>query len=149
MQTFLPYEDYELSARALDRQRLGKQRVECLQLLQAIRAKQLGQKAGWQKHPAFLMWELHPEALRRYAVAVCEEWIRRGYKDTCLDKIQQIEFHGRYSRLEPEWMGLSVLHLSHRSNLLRKLPEHYSSIFPNTPSDIPYFWPVKHDTNIL
>ena len=28
MQTFLPYEDFRASARVLDRQRLGKQRVE-------------------------------------------------------------------------------------------------------------------------
>lgn len=38
MQTFLPYEDFEQTASVLDRQRLGKQRVETLQLLKALTA---------------------------------------------------------------------------------------------------------------
>lgn len=38
MQTFLPYEDFNQSTAVLDRQRLGKQRVEALQLLKAIGA---------------------------------------------------------------------------------------------------------------
>lgn len=36
MQTFLPYPDFRQSAKVLDRARLGKQRVECLQLARAI-----------------------------------------------------------------------------------------------------------------
>lgn len=36
MQTFLPYPSGVKSARVLDRQRLGKQRVECLQILAAL-----------------------------------------------------------------------------------------------------------------
>jgi len=36
MQTFLPYPDFKRSAQVLDRQRLGKQRVENLQLMTAL-----------------------------------------------------------------------------------------------------------------
>ena len=36
MQTFLPYPAFDLSAQVLDRQRLGKQRVETLQVLKAL-----------------------------------------------------------------------------------------------------------------
>ena len=36
MQTFLPYASFEESAKVLDRQRLGKQRVECLQIFNAL-----------------------------------------------------------------------------------------------------------------
>jgi len=36
MQTFLPYPDFEASLRALDYRRLGKQRLEALQLIRAI-----------------------------------------------------------------------------------------------------------------
>jgi len=36
MQTFLPYPDFERSARALDLKRLGKQRVECIQVLRGL-----------------------------------------------------------------------------------------------------------------
>ena len=35
MQTFMPYPDYSESARCLDRQRLGKQRVEAFQILRS------------------------------------------------------------------------------------------------------------------
>jgi hypothetical protein len=33
VQTFLPFSDFEASARVLDVKRLGKQRVECIQVL--------------------------------------------------------------------------------------------------------------------
>ena len=36
MQTFLPYPDFAASAAALDTRRLGKQRVEALQVLRAL-----------------------------------------------------------------------------------------------------------------
>ena len=36
MQTFLPYPDFAASAAALDDRRLGKQRVEALQVLRAL-----------------------------------------------------------------------------------------------------------------
>ena len=48
MQTFLPYPDFVASARCLDRRRLGKQRVEVLQLLRAL----LVPGSGWANHPA-------------------------------------------------------------------------------------------------
>ena len=37
MQTFLPYRDFYQSAKVLDQKRLGKQRVEVLQLLNSIK----------------------------------------------------------------------------------------------------------------
>jgi hypothetical protein len=36
MQTFLPYEDFTLSAQVLDYRRLGKQRVEALQIYNVL-----------------------------------------------------------------------------------------------------------------
>ena len=49
MQTFLPYEDFRASARVLDRQRLGKQRVEAKQILQAL--ERPGEPSGWEDIP--------------------------------------------------------------------------------------------------
>lgn len=48
MQTFLPYASFVDSARALDLERLGKQRVETFQLLRALTAPD----HGWRHHPA-------------------------------------------------------------------------------------------------
>jgi hypothetical protein len=45
MQTFLPYPDFRKSAEVLDRQRLGKQRVEGLQLINSLAGITNGK--GW------------------------------------------------------------------------------------------------------
>ena len=39
MQTFLPYKSFEESAKVLDWRRLGKQRVEGMQIINAIEQK--------------------------------------------------------------------------------------------------------------
>lgn len=78
MNTLLPYRDFTQSAACLDRQRLGKQRVEVLQILRALN----GETTAWRNHPAVRMWEGHVPSLVCYGVAVCREWIGRGYKDT-------------------------------------------------------------------
>ena len=126
MQTFLPYADFAASAYALDRQRLGKQRVENLQIMRALTLPE----AGWKNHPATKMWEGHEWALLEYQRAICAEWGSRGYKDTCLDKTEQrfLEFMN-YNPVNydmPSWLGDEAFHASHRSNLLRKDPDHYS-----------------------
>src|SRR3546814_13031822 len=62
MQTFLPYPDCRRSLECLDTRRLGKQRVEAMQLLNAAQRT----TGGWIRHPAKLMWAGHEEALRLY-----------------------------------------------------------------------------------
>ena len=142
MQTFLPYDDFSRSAACLDRQRLGKQRVETLQIVKAI----LDPDYGWQNHPAVLMWRVHLPTLVRYQVAVCREWTGRGYKDTCLDKTLDLVLGARQELLTapvPLWLGNPALHRSHRSNLLRKFSDHYAPLFEDgLPDDLEYIWPV-------
>lgn len=135
MQTFLPFPDYEKSAFVLDRLRLGKQRVEVLQLLKAIH-----EGGSWSNHPAARMWRGYENALCLYGVTMCSEWIKRGYKDTCAEKISAY-FNPGLSCEEPPWFGDESFHQSHRSNLLRKDFNHYSEYF-NEPIDSPYIWPV-------
>jgi len=138
MQTFLPYPSFEKSAAVLDRQRLGKQRLEVLNLLETLS----GERPGWAHHPATKMWRGHEHALAEYGIAVCEEWIRRGYRDTTLPRIRTYLARFRDTGLPP-WFGSRKFHFSHKSNLVRKLPEHYRRYFPKTPPDIPYFWPSE------
>lgn len=138
MQTFLPYPDFAASARVLDRQRLGKQRVEVLQLLRAL----LVPGSGWANHPAARMWDGHEDALAGYGSAICAEWRRRGYKDTCLDKILSFDVSVSGYRGRPRWIGDTAFHAAHRSNLLRKNPEWYGQFGWAEPNDIPYVWPV-------
>ncbi|MBB5805726.1 hypothetical protein F4560_005494 [Saccharothrix ecbatanensis] len=77
MQTFLPCATFSRSAAVLDSRRLGKQRVETLQILRAL----VWPEYGWKRHPAVLMWRGFTPALVAYGVAVCDEWRRRGHRD--------------------------------------------------------------------
>jgi hypothetical protein len=142
MQTFLPYPDFRQSAAALDRARLGKQRVEALQVLRALVIPQY----GWQTHPAVRMWMGHVPALTMYGLAMVDEWVARGGEDTTRGRI--LEFapqagHPDYAdRIQmPYWLGDPGFHLAHRSRLLAKEPAYYADVFPGTDPDLEYLWP--------
>jgi hypothetical protein len=136
VQTFLPYEDFTASAEVLDYRRLGKQRVETWQILNAL----AGKTKGWVNHPASRMWRGHETALALYGETVCREWIRRGYKDTMLERF--VELTAGVPVSMPAWLGDERIHISHQSNLVRKDREFYGPIFPDVPSDLEYVWPV-------
>ena len=145
MQTFLPDPDFARSAELLDSLRLGKQRVEALMVLRALRIPGY----GWRHHPAARMWRGYDEALAAYGLAVCREWCRRGYADTCADKIT-IEIGGTKPRTQaqlrrakrlPPWLGDEAFHRAHRSNLVRKDPAFYGPKFPDVPNDLEDIWP--------
>lgn len=138
MQTFLPYASYQETAQCLDYRRLGKQRVETLQILRALN----GDSKGWVNHPATRMWRGHRVHLISYGIAICDEWIRRGYRDTCGAKILS-HLDAAYRAQEydmPHWLGYEPLHASHRSNLLRKDPAYYGSFGWRESADMPYVW---------
>jgi hypothetical protein len=144
MQTFLPFSSFLQSAEVLDARRLGKQRVETFQILRAL----TWPSYAWKNHPAVRMWRGFVPALVAYGVAVCDEWRRRGGSDTV--RASLLEFTGgqvpdpaglRETGQLPGWLGWPELHLSHRSALVRKDPDHYRSYFPDVPDDLPYLWP--------
>jgi hypothetical protein len=137
MQTFLPYADFNESAKCLDYRRLGKQRVEVLQILNAL----AGLSDGWRNHPATQMWTGHEYWLILYGKICVAEWVRRSYKNTiCYNK-----FLPMFERVPPKpwWLGDNRLHTSHRSNLLRKKPDFYSHYNWTEPPTIPYWWPTQ------
>jgi hypothetical protein len=135
VQTFLPYPDFAASARVLDRQRLGKQRVEAWQILNTL----TGVRQSWRNHPAVLMWAGYEEALAAYGRAICAEWIARGYRDTMYDRFPD----PGPDPAVPEWLGDPAFHASHRSNLLRKAPDWYRQFGWSEPDDLPYMWPTQ------
>ena len=150
MQTFLPYADFERSARALDRKRLGKQRVETIQVVRALTRSGY----GWAHHPAVLMWRGFEEALGRYGFACCQAWLELGFDDTCaLTIATDLRSAGVETvRTQPElaaadalppWLGDEAVHRSHQSALVRKDQDHYRPLFPDIPDDLPYMWPVR------
>ena len=149
MQTFLPYPDFARCAAVLDARRLGKQRVEALQILRALTVPGY----GWRHHPAAKMWKGYEEALGAYGVGICGEWCRRGHTDTCEVKIRAelaalgiatVRDQAELARAGalPPWLGDEEFHRSHRSSLLNKDPAWYGGVFADVPPDLPYVWPV-------
>lgn len=135
MQTFLPYEDFKATAEVLDYRRLGKQRVETWQILQAMERT----SGGWVNHPAVKMWRGYEDALALYGLEMCREWVKRGYKDTMTPRFEELIVDDvEY----PEWLGDDRIHDSHKSNLLRKDHAYYAEYWPQMTDDIPYYWPV-------
>jgi hypothetical protein len=136
VQTFLPYSDLSLSAACLDDKRLGKQRVEAMQIHNVVSGKRTS--GGWLNHPAVLMWRGYADALAFYHNVIIGEWVRRGFRNN-MEYLPlpdgEIVF--------PAWFGDERIHSSHRSNLLRKDSDWYGQFGWGESSDLEYFWPVQ------
>lgn len=90
--TFRPYANHERTASVLDYRRLGKQRVEAIQIAGAALSYLTGESGGWTNHPVVRMWagqpnpyldhhcgQIHLTDLLKYYEAIAYEWRRRGY----------------------------------------------------------------------
>lgn len=156
MQTFVPSEVLGECARALDYRRLGKQRLEAMQIVKALTVSGY----GWQSHPAVAMWRGNLVGLFAYQEAVCYEWtVARGFKDTCWLKTRDlfVEAMGgqwveealnatRWGRAAmPEWWGEYEVHASHRSKLLEKDPEWYGQWGWDEIPGQAYVWPGRDE----
>ncbi|MGV9558280.1 MSMEG_6728 family protein [Streptomyces sp. NPDC003401] len=154
MQTFLPHPDFTATAAVLDPRRLGKQRVETLQVLRGLTVPGY----GWRHHPAVRMWTGYEEALVRYGLEICGTWTAAGRADTCAVSLtagltdsrgdtgvrtqRELADAGEL----PPWLGDPEFHRSHRSALVRKDPDFYGRLFPDVPDDLPYVWPASDRT---
>jgi hypothetical protein len=150
VQTFLPYPQFAATARVLDARRLGKQRVEALQVLRGL----IVPGHGWRHHPAVRMWAGYEEALVRYGLEICRRWCAAGRADTCATTMltdlraatgtvrPRSQDDLAAARAVPPWLGEPRFHRSHQSALVRKDPAHYAPLFPGVPDDLPYVWPV-------
>ena len=145
MQTFLPYPDFAASAAVLDQARLGKQRVETLQILRALVLPDY----GWRSHPVTRMWMGYVPALTVYGLAMVREWVSRGHADSTAPLISEFAPDSAAAfdagtgpePAMPPWLGRPEIHASHQSNLIQKAPEFYRERFPGAPEDLPYSWP--------
>jgi len=150
MQTFVPHSGFESTARALDIKRLGKQRVEVIQIIRALTRPGY----GWAAHPAVLMWKDHEEALGCYGLTMCAVWVEKGFRDSCAATITSdlretgVTSVRIYEQLAeagalPQWLFDPALLRSHQSALVRKDPGYYRPLFPEVPDDLAYVWPVR------
>jgi hypothetical protein len=142
MQTFLPYPSFVDSAKTLDDKRLGKQIIECQQILKAC----TNPDYGWQNHPAVNMWRGYEGALLTYQGHCALEWkLRRGNEHgawtNTLDYLGGLDV--TLATNKPPWLGNKAFHASHRSNLLRKDVEWYGQFGWDEDDSREYVWPGK------
>jgi hypothetical protein len=170
MQTFLPSSNFIETAKILDYKRLGKQRLEAIDILYlSLRHTKRDMRDFFNKsdkqaeylwkryrnHPAVLMWNHYEKALALYGYIICLIWKNRGYKDNQLETfgtflktegvLDWLLFDGKNDYVNipyPEWLGNEKFHASHRSNLLRKNKEFYSQYNWKETDDLPYIWPI-------
>ena len=139
MQTFMTADNYRTVAKELDYRRLGKQQVEGMQTHNQLTKG----KGGYKHHPINAMWKGYESSLAEYTNAMIHEWIARGYNNTmelieCCSDFRSIL---KCNHAKPEWVYSDSLHLSHKSNLLRKDYEYYSLLYgTHIPTELPYIW---------
>jgi len=135
MISFLPFPDFEMSAKVLDYKRLGKQRVEALQIYNRLTKTQ----TRWKNHPAVKMWSGYEDALAEYHNTIITEWIRRGYNNS-----MSFIFFDQKPKL-PWWLGNEDFHKAMRSRLIEKNSDFYGDLFAEDKgfNDGKYFWPVN------
>ena len=132
MQTFLPYKDFQKTFETLDYRRLGKQRVEAMQILNILLNRT--ERPGWRNHPIVRMWEGYEPALQLYHNMCIDEWIKQGYNNNMKHEVIEGDI------VYPDWLGNDLFHSSHRANLLRKDKEYYSKFLWTEDCTDPYCW---------
>lgn len=148
MQTFLPHPNFVISAWVLDSPRLGKQRLECQQILRALQERS---RSTWKRHPAVLMWESYEPALALYADCMVNEWVARGYNNS-YPSARTAEGAAHWGFPEewalapvemPSWLGHERFHASHRAALRHKAPEWYDGWDWLEAPVLDYTWPGR------
>jgi len=134
MQTFLPFPDFKKTAQCLDYKRLGKQRVEAMQIINILTG--ITPNSRWKNHPAVKMWRGYEEALMLYCNVMIAEWKLRGYNNsmtmyTCSNAPKM-----------PPWIGSKMFHKKHRATLLVKNPEWYGKFGWKEKPKYEYEWPI-------
>lgn len=145
--TFCLDNDPKVCAKLLDYRRLGKQRVEAMQIIDAINSLESNdEKVAWKNHPAVKMW-MHSDtkiqkqylnALKYYLNCMIDEWVNRGYKNEMKHKkvIEPV--------IMPWWFTNKYIQLTHKCSLMRKDEKYYSFLETDeTKENIKYgyIWP--------
>ena len=136
--TFMPHPDFEQIAQVLDNKRLGKQRVEAMQILNVLEDPT---RKAWRNHPAAVQWRGYTEHLKLYINTMIDEWIKRGFKNS-MKKYEVANAAALLARL-PWFVTCKAVNLSHQASLIRKLPEHYGKFFFDVPEEFSkysYIW---------
>lgn len=99
-------------------------------------------------HPVARMWAGYETALAAYGAVSCVESVVRGYAQSgkglkISGMISAVRWETRSEApMElPPWKEDTDVLRSHRSNLVRRFPSHYSDVWSEAPEGWPYIWP--------
>lgn len=160
-----PISNILYTAKILDDRRLGKQRVEAMQIIDAIEKD----GKGWKNHPATAAWRYRPierlsdtgldiadsvpteinesiqkaylPALKLYHDIMIREWVDRGKNNNMevfyTDEEYQSFIKGMWKNSIPfpEWCSIDSVQYSHATRLIQKDPGHYTPIFIDLPNE--------------
>jgi hypothetical protein len=146
MQTFITDHNVSIAAKNLDNTRLGKQRVEALQIFECLEVPESKsyQNKSMRNHKAVQMWEGYSKFLIEvYVAEILYQWQEvRGFNNSkCFTKYMKYRnIVGEYPIIRPHWITDEFIE-AHRSNLIAKYPGFYRPLFPNTKDGLEYIWP--------
>ena len=149
MITFLPFEGFELCARALDKKRCWKQVVEAKQILcilhYELAPSDWKESKAWINrnyinHPAIKMWIGYEEYLAVYYQLMLNA--SKNIHGINTDLPDHIIFDP-VKQPYPWWLGNEDFHRSHRARLIEKDSDFYLPKFPNDKgfNEGKYLWP--------
>lgn len=134
MQIFMPYADPFKTAKCLDNRRLGKQRIEALQIIQVNIKKQVWAiPRSIKNHPVTKMWKGYESYLFFYVECMMLEWeLERDFNNDACGKVfdnlaLSLDFRKAY-RMDhglPKKINVDFIK-SHRALLYKKDPDYYS-----------------------
>ena len=167
---FIIVPDLQRTAELLDRSRLGKQRLEALQIINCLTEYDSTGTItrGWKNHPATKSWIGFTNHLKVYFNVITREWIKRGYLNTMplyeIDEtpyhIVQCGFNGTSIIFDPNqfnsysfpfWVSFYPFYMSNQASLCRKDPKHYSFLLRDELKPFlnhGYFWPCNVSLNV-
>jgi hypothetical protein len=140
MQTFITDFDMIQNAKNLDNKRLGKQRVESIYIAEVLLKNN---KNGYKNHPIVKLWKGYESYLIIiYLRSILNEWESRGFKNVlCNEHYKNLVLEINPIIVTPPWITKEFIE-AHRSNLIRKNPEYYKKLWPNTKEGLKYIWNV-------
>lgn len=130
---YLAYPSYPLSCHVMDAMRLGRLSVQIYGIIWLTQLDK-PRRNSWWDHPSVVMWRGYERSLLRLLHHCIVEQKRRGWdvqvivpsnEEECLHWKINPEIIER-PIVHPEWLGVELLHESHRSALLDLDPDWYS-----------------------
>lgn len=139
--TLMPSIGFHKSLVLIDDARLSKQRQDVLRILRGIMGEE-----PW--HISHAGWEGYEYTLGVFGMSACSVWQnQRGHRDSIAFQLHEILEGVPHDLVQPPWIGDLNFHRSHRSYLVRRMPEFYAEKFPNNPEGMPLLWPQNCDAD--